>query len=926
MAEQIVIAELQINTKSLQDSSAKLVQDIAKLKAEQKDLTKVTAGLTQATDEQSLRYIENDAKLKQLNSEYANNKKVLAETISGVEGLNDLLSEEVKTVGDAEKANKKLSLIRSQITTDTQEGRDAIEEINAKLDENNDFIKGNSDQLKQQKINVGNYKESIKEAFGELNIFNGGLGGFMQRSKEAGGVGPLVKSSFMSISSGINAATKSAWGFVANPIGAILAAIVIVLGILWGVFKSFTPVVDKCEQVMAALGAVVNVLKNSVIALVTGTKSLGEVFTTLGGSMADAADQAAKLKKAQQDLEDQQGALEIAEAKANRQINEALLKSKDRTLTEEQRIAFLQKAQKIENDIYNEKKKHVDEELRQAQEKLIIGTGLTQDEIKQLREKGFEYAKILQDKYALDDEDIDKLKDALIKKENILNDSISIQEKAQNKVNALYEKADEEREKAQEKAKKAQEDAVQRDKENKDKLIERMNQELNLFVAKENLKIKSVQQSVVYEQQYSQMRIDILEKEYAFGKKSKLQYDAEIIQITQDTSLKLNELILNRSKAELELYISQNVTKLDATKLLNQSIIDEEAKRLESIKLDKLNIVEQEKQTNQEIIDLKVANNEQLSVADIEYLTAKNNLEAEFRNQNKANQDAFDEQVKQQKAEQLIADREIELGNAQTKFEEDMIIAQQQYDVEVEMFAEKLKKQLLTQEQYDAKVALSDKKKKEMMRIAELNDTQSKLNEYKKLGEGLAGLFGKNKLIASALAGVNTALGVTEILKTPSVLPEPAASISRAIQVGTTIATGIKAVAEINGAKFAKGIVNIDGPGTSTSDSIPSLLSRGESVIKADATAKYPDILEAMNNDTFSRDYATPFVSTSTIAGFQGSSFKNQNLSIDLDLLATKIGIAVVEGNKTLPPPELSLVEFHKSNNSYNDIINGANH
>lgn len=51
--------------------------------------------------------------------------------------------------------------------------------------------------------------------------------------------------------------------------------------------------------------------------------------------------------------------------------------------------------------------------------------------------------------------------------------------------------------------------------------------------------------------------------------------------------------------------------------------------------------------------------------------------------------------------------------------------------------------------------------------------------------------------------------------------------------------------------KFKKGQIDIQGPGTGTSDSIPAMISRGESVIKADSTAKWKDALTAINNDKF---------------------------------------------------------------------------
>jgi len=64
-------------------------------------------------------------------------------------------------------------------------------EYNAILDKNNAFIKDNSDKLTQQKLNVGNYAESIQGAFEKMGFFNGKLGemsrtaiGFVQTGKD----------------------------------------------------------------------------------------------------------------------------------------------------------------------------------------------------------------------------------------------------------------------------------------------------------------------------------------------------------------------------------------------------------------------------------------------------------------------------------------------------------------------------------------------------------------------------------------------------------------------------------------------------------------------------------------------------------------------------------------------------------------------
>ena len=926
MAEQIVIAELQLNTKSLQDSNAKLIQQIAELKTQQKDLQKETNNLTTATEEQSRKFIENDATLKQLNTEYSNNKKVLAEVQTGITGLNDELEKEVKSVYEATTQNAKLNIIKKQITTSTQEGRDAIAEINKKLDENTAYIKENSSEFEKQKMNIGNYKESIKGAFQDLNIFNGGLTGFMQRSQDAGGTGKLLTESFKGIMTGVKGATLAAWEFIATPIGAIIAAIVIVATLLYDIFKNFAPVINPIKDAMAALGAVFETVKSSIFALITGTKSLGEIFSSFGGEVSKAADEAYKLAAANREILKDQRELELSTARYSAEITKLMVQSRNRTLSEQERIDLLDKAIKLEKQKVDEELTLNNKRIAAARMTLAEGKQISEEDMEQLAKGNATYAQSIKKKYGLDQEYIDNLRKLQVERYAIIEADSRVAEKAQNFRDKNEDNMNAKREKAIADAKKAREDeqkAIEKAQESKIKL---MNEELSLFIAQENLKKKSALEEIDFIYQVSKKKQDILAKELEFGKISQQKYDEEILKINEESGKQQTQRIIDRTKAELDLFIATNVTKIESGKLLTQEIVNEEAKRLEVIKNDKLKIIEEEKKTNQSLIDEKIANNERLTNSDLEFLTEKANVENEFNKQNQANAKALEDQFKAEKTAQLQADNEIALANAQTQLDANLLQIEQSYEAELQLLDNKLKKQQLTQEQYDAKVIQADKKKKQMMQLAELNDTQSKLNEYKKLGEGLAGLFGKNKLIASALAGVNTALGVTEILKTPSVLPEPMASISRAVQIGTTIATGIKSVAEINGAKFAKGIIDIDGPGTSTSDSIPSLLSKGESVIKADSTAKYKDLLYAINNDTLAKDYAVPYASNFSNSTYQSTYSYSNNQQMDVDLLAFKIGTNVAEANKNLPTPVLPLEDFHKANDNYLGVVSGANH
>jgi len=85
--------------------------------------------------------------------------------------LTDELILQDKQAGTLEKLaaqNRKLRRERAKLNLATEEGKKRLKEINDELDDNNEVIRENSDALKKQKLNVGNYTESIEQATGEL--------------------------------------------------------------------------------------------------------------------------------------------------------------------------------------------------------------------------------------------------------------------------------------------------------------------------------------------------------------------------------------------------------------------------------------------------------------------------------------------------------------------------------------------------------------------------------------------------------------------------------------------------------------------------------------------------------------------------------------------------------------------------------------
>ena len=95
--------------------------------------------------------------------------------------------------------------------------------------------------------------------------------------------------------------------------------------------------------------------------------------------------------------------------------------------------------------------------------------------------------------------------------------------------------------------------------------------------------------------------------------------------------------------------------------------------------------------------------------------------------------------------------------------------------------------------------------------------------------------------------GVAIAESIKNATKDPSSFTILTMAANIATAVATVVAATIQARKAIQQAQFAKGAVNIQGPGTTTSDSIEARISRGESVMTAKATEMFGGLLVIMN-------------------------------------------------------------------------------
>lgn len=103
-----------------------------------------------------------------------------------------------------------------------------------------------------------------------------------------------------------------------------------------------------------------------------------------------------------------------------------------------------------------------------------------------------------------------------------------------------------------------------------------------------------------------------------------------------------------------------------------------------------------------------------------------------------------------------------------------------------------------------------------------------------------------SKVIALAQIAIETGVATAKGISAAMSVPFPANLAAIATTIATIISGMSSAISTVKGAKFASGGY-VSGPGTATSDSIPAMLSNGESVINARSTAMFGPLLSGLN-------------------------------------------------------------------------------
>jgi hypothetical protein len=261
---------------------------------------------------------------------------------------------QLQKVRDAQRGSiEQLSAVNSilekrlkAVNLTTEEGRKKAELLRSAIDKNNTKIKENSSALSAQRLNIGNYASALDGFTGKFAALPGPLG------RAAGGLA---------------AVGKAMWALVANPIGAIIAAIVVTFTALVSVFKSTDDGGTMLTALWKSMGAILEVLTRRVVLLIDGFAALfsgdfkeaGEKFketiSGIGKELKETTGAAWDYIYAQDALNDRMTAFISENSKARNEIERLLQASKDQTKGDTERMDALQKALTLQDNLSKKK-------------------------------------------------------------------------------------------------------------------------------------------------------------------------------------------------------------------------------------------------------------------------------------------------------------------------------------------------------------------------------------------------------------------------------------------------------------------------------------------------------------------------------------------------------------------------------------------
>src|SRR5688500_14230358 len=417
MAEEKILLDIEFNNAEVQTA----IKNISEGRKQIDLLVEANKELAKQGQKNSAEYVKN--------AEVNNNSKIVQASTQANKANAD-------SIEKARAENKLLVAERKSLNAETEKGRLRIDEINAALDKNNAFLDANASKAEKQKNNIGNYSSALSNISPRLGAFAGSLG---QATESSGG-----------LTKGLGSMTKAALAFVATPLGLVITAIVAGFKLLETFLTGSAEGMDLLEDITTSVSTVFEVVTDRVTKFVGaigkllsgdikgGFKDINDSLSGIGDEIEREINLTLELNAAMRELEDAEIKYDIAASETSNTIKELLAQSRNRTLSEKERIALITEASNLE-------KKQTEDIIAIRKEALRIANDDLNRRIELTRlagESEVDFAKRLLENNKTNDDQKKALKESVVAYNQALGGSLDFQAKLQAQSDARAEKAE----------------------------------------------------------------------------------------------------------------------------------------------------------------------------------------------------------------------------------------------------------------------------------------------------------------------------------------------------------------------------------------------------------------------------------------------------------------------------------------------------
>lgn len=550
--------------------------------------------------------------------------------------------EEVGTLTQLRERMSALRLVVQNTSLTTAEGQKTIKAYNQEIDELTEVLSENSDKFIKNKINIGNYEESIRNALGQTTLFGVNLGQVGEKLKEAGGLFNATRegiNSYLVGLRGLTTAQKASaiattifsgalkvlrFALIATGIGAIL----VLLGSLVSYFSSTEDGANKLTMILEPLKAIFHALQG--------------VLSDLGRLLVDTF---TNPKKAMEDLFNFLKNNLINRFKALGLILEGIInldfgKVMDGALQATTGVVDL--TGKLKN-VAEQTSKFLDEAIKKGQQIADLNIRIGKQQL-QFRKDSLAISNIIEDQLLIS-KDTSKSIEERMKAMNVIldvTDKLGKKEEAivlnkikafklelalkglqnatledQNKLQDLYEELDQAQDRRADAVRENQKVISAFRKDEAEKRVKEAELELAEFIANQGAKMKSIDEQIAIERKSSELRLKILQREKEVGVLTEREFQLKKKEEENATFKTQSALIKQLYELQISTNEELNKTLLSDAKFINAELLKAEMDRislLTNMKIGNMNYLRSIGQINaeQESEEIKKINKERL--------------------------------------------------------------------------------------------------------------------------------------------------------------------------------------------------------------------------------------------------------------------------------------------------------------------------